>query len=752
MNINQEPQPDLIQFLSTCPLFTNLQANHLNEVAPLLEPLSYITGDTVINQGEAGDCLYIVQRGRLNIVSQNAAGEEVILSNTTVGGTVGEIALLTGARRTASVYATEAIQLLRLSKGRFDELNQQHAEIAAQISQNIIQKQYRVLLDMTLRVSNLLKDIDKAVLQDLLELLEINLLRSTETLVREGEESDALYIVINGRLRVTVTTEDGSQSALLELGRGETVGEAGLITGEKRSATVYALRDTVLARLSQTAFNQLLAKHPQAMMQQFAATVISRLQGQIKGRVRSSKLVANLAFVPLSPDIPLKTLVNQLTKQLRHRDTALHLNRVTLEKALNQEGIAQIRTDDPANINIVSWLAEQETQYRYIIYEADATLSPWTRRCLRQADHIVLVANANNPPTLTTIEKEITTFRTNQNPETLSLVLLHPPSTVQPIGTSQWLTARQVGHHYHVKQDNTADIARLARLLTGQGISLVLSGGGARGFAHIGAFRALREADIPIDLVGGSSAGGLIACQFAMGWSFDKIMALTAASLKHKFDYTFPMTALMAGGSMVKVVQEMFGTTAIEDMWLPCFCTSTNLSTAKLMIHTQGPAWKYIRATSSIPGVLPPVMDNGHMLIDGGVLNNLPVDIMRQRSDVGVVFASDVGASEHTSRSSEPSYETHLSGWQVLWRRINPLTKPMQVPSIGEIMMQIAVLSNRQTSGATRDLADFYMGLSVRGHGMLEFDALEAIVAKGYKAAQEQIALWETAELFQAFR
>lgn len=752
MNVDPALNSELIQLLSECALFAGLNSGQLDEVAGSLEAINYNGGDIIVAQGGAGDCLYVVRHGQLKIVSQDADGQEIHLSSAPAGESVGEIALLTGGRRTASVYATEATGLLRLTRDAFETLKHRHPETAAQISQIIIQKQYRVLLDMTLRISNLLQNTDEPIVQDLLNILEIVLLPSSEILVREGEDSDALYIVINGRLRVVRNTEDGNESVLLELGRGETVGEAGLITGEKRSATVYAVRDTVLARLSKAAFNQLLAKHPQAMMQQFAATVINRMQGQIKGTIRPSKGVANLAFVPLSPDVPLKSLVKRLTEQLGHLDTALHLDSAALAEALQQEGIAQIGTENPANINIVSWLAEQETQYRYIVYEADDSFSPWTQRCLRQADHVVLVANANTAPALTAIENDIAAFHTDQNPDTLSLVLIHPQSTVQPVGTGQWLAARQVGHHYHVKEDNPVDIARLARLLTGQGIGVVLSGGGARGYAHIGALRALREAGIPIDLIGGSSQGGFVACQFAMGWDFDTIMARNHASLKHKFDYTFPMTALMAGGEMTAIVQEMFGETALEDMWLPCFCTTTNLSTAKLMVHTQGPAWKYTRATTSLPGILPPVIDGGNMLIDGGVLNNLPIDIMRQRSDVGVVFASDVGEPGRSSSRSEIPYETRLSGWQVLWRRLNPLAKPMKVPSMGEIMMQIAVLSNRQTSSATRNLADFYLRLSVKGFGMLEFEALDAIVGKGYAAAQEQVASWEHDVLFQSLR
>ena len=752
MSADHPPPPELIEFLGACPLFADLDSAQRQEIGRSLTPVSFAAGETVLRQGALGDSLFVIRRGRLAILVTAEADEAIPVRSAGVHETVGEIGLLTGARRSASVVAAEAVDLLRLSRAQFAELNRRAPAAARTFSDKIVQKQYRVLLGLALGTNTLLRHLEGRVAQALLERLEIRLLPGGETLVREGDESDALYIVISGRLRIALGVGSASETALLELGRGETVGETGLITGEKRSATAYAIRDTVVARLSRAAFRQLLAQYPQEMMDQFAAGIITRMQAQIKGARPARQPTATLALVPLTPGVTRGALATRLCEQLALLGPTLHLNDALLAEALQKADAAQTEVDDPAHIGIVSWLAEQEAHYRFVVYEADETFSPWTQRCVRQADHVLLVASATAATSRVPLENDLAPLLSRQNQDSLSLVLVHPPQTQRPQGTRQWLDARTVGHHYHVREGDVPSIARLARLLTGQGIALVLSGGGARGFAHIGAYRALCEAGVPIDVFGGSSAGGLMAGQFAMGWDNAQIMATTRATLKHKFDYTFPVTSLMAGGSLSEIMRDIFAATAIEDMWRPCFFTSTNLTTGRLMVHTQGPAWKYTRATSSIPAIVPPVVDDNQLLVDGGMLNNFPVDIMRARSDVGKIIACEIRSGDSRERTTPLPYETRLSGWHVLWRRLNPLAQPIKVPTIGGIMMQVAALSNRQASRATRELADFSMRLALQGHGMLDFYAFDAIVEKGYQAAQTQVATWAGDAQFEALR
>jgi len=237
-----------------------------------------------------------------------------------------------------------------------------------------------------------------------------------------------------------------------------------------------------------------------------------------------------------------------------------------------------------------------------------------------------------------------------------------------------------------------------------------------------------------------------------MGWDDATIMAKNHTAIGHRFDYTFPITALMAGAEMTAVVQEMFGDAQIEDMWIPCFCITTNLSRSTMVVHERGPAWKYTRATTSIPGLLPPVIDDGDMLVDGGLLNNLPTDVMRRHSDCGAVFASDAAGALGSGRTRNSAYETNISGWKVLWRRLNPFAAPLKVPTIGQIMMRVAIINDAQHMRTARGLADYYMRLDLGSYGMLEFSALDQIVESGYRSAQAIIATWQEDEMFRALR
>jgi predicted acylesterase/phospholipase RssA/CRP-like cAMP-binding protein len=740
----------LIAFLQTTALFARVDPAVVAEIAPELEHLRLEAGAIVIREGEAGDGLYLVVRGRLRVVAHAQDGAEIFLNDIDAGEGVGEIALLTGERRTATVYTSTPAELLRLSREQFELLGQRYPAAAHAIADSIVLRLQQTQLNLALHVGKLFEHLDEPVLRALRAELELVLLRGGEVIVRQGEPSDALYMVINGRLRVVLEQADTAASTLYELRRGQTVGEIGILTGGQRTATVYAVRDSLLARLPRVGFDRLLVAYPQAIVQQFAAPVIGVLQDQTNRPRRPDNAVATIALVPIDAQVDLPAFAAQLAEALSASGPTLHLNSARLEQALAKRGIAQTPPDAPASIAIVRWLNEQEANYRYIIYEADLAVSPWTERCLRQADRILLVGDAGGSPQQGVIERALLPDDGARLSAQRSLVLLHPANTERPRGTGRWLEARRLNAHYHVRRDNQADMARLGRLLIGRGIGVVLSGGGAGGFGHIGAIRALREAGVPIDLIGGTSQGGLVACQYAMGWGDDTIMAKNHTAIGHRFDYTFPITALMAGAEMTDVVQEMFGDMQIEDMWIPCFCITTNLSRSTMMVHERGPVWKYTRATTSIPGLLPPVIDDGDMLVDGGLLNNLPTDVMRRHNDCGVVFASDAAGALGARRERNSAYETNISGWKVLWRRLNPFAAPLKVPTIGQIMMRVAIINDAQHMRTARGLADYYMRLDLGSYGMLEFGALNQIVEAGYRSAQAIIATWQEDEMFRA--
>ncbi|MCP4756024.1 MAG: patatin-like phospholipase family protein, partial [Proteobacteria bacterium] len=236
-------------------------------------------------------------------------------------------------------------------------------------------------------------------------------------------------------------------------------------------------------------------------------------------------------------------------------------------------------------------------------------------------------------PTLSEIETELFgPKRRTQTPQT-NLVLLHPDGKRLPSGTDAWFRKRRIQYHHHLRWNSNEDFERLARFIDDRSIGIVFGGGGARGFAHIGVIRALKEAGIPIDMLGGTSIGALIAAGRAMGMDYERILETFQEKITelspHK-EYTLPVVSLFRSKKFDKAIAEFFHDIRIEDLWLNYFCVSSNLSTAETIVHRKGFLGKAVRASASIPGIFVPVIENNHLLADGAIVNNLPGDIMKE--------------------------------------------------------------------------------------------------------------------------
>ncbi len=561
-------------------------------------------------------------------------------------------------------------------------------------------------------------------------------LSTDDILFEQGDIGDSLYVIMHGRLRVIVEA-GGVREIVREVASGEIIGEMALITDEPRSATLQAVRDTRLVKLSKASFERLIIRHPQVMMQ--IARIQSKRVRLLSVRAPHSTTLVTLAVIPTSKDVPLADFCQRLVAELSTHGSCLHLNRQRLEREMQMGAL----WDNENDSMIVAWLSEQEMNYRFIIYESDSSPSPWTSRCLRQADHILIVGQANSNPELGEIELEMRRMSHVRK----SLLLLHPNGRQLPVATNKWLTPRQVERHYHLRWNIERDFQRIARLLTGNGVGLVLSSGGARGLAHIGVIRALEETGIPIDMVGGTSQGSWISGMYAMGYDYDTMMSVgkEVMSKVGRLNYTLPIVSLLTGHTMTKALKMLFGDQLIEDLWLNYFCVSANLTHGKMMVHESGPLWKYVRASSALPGILPPLVDNNELLIDGVTVNNLPTDVMRRHIENGTVFASNIMPQMERvgSLSKKEQYGGSLSGWRVLWRRLNPFTKSMNVPSIADIISLSMVLSNRNTVDKRGKMTDFQIDLDVRPYGILDYHAFDALVEIGYRSAQEKMAEWK---------
>jgi NTE family protein/lysophospholipid hydrolase len=585
-------------------------------------------------------------------------------------------------------------------------------------------------------------EAEQALLRDLESELQWVSLDKGEALLRQGDPSDSFFVLIYGRLRIVREDEAEGPVALGEIQRGETVGEWGVLSGQPRSATIVAIRDSRLARISRAALDRLAEKHPRALTHA-TQDVIGRMREAYHARARPPS-VTSVALVPLGVDVALAELAQALASELSAFGATLHLRRNRLEGLLGPER-ARALVSDTSDQWAIGWMNDLELQHRFVLYEADEQLTPWTRQCIRQADRVLLVGRAEGSPDIGPIEAEFARERDRGATTTrLELVLVHDARSAVAGGTRDWLDARAVVAHHHLAREAVSDIRRLARRLAGHAVGLVLGGGGMRGAAHFGVIKALEEAGIPIDLVGGTSAGSFVAGLYVLGGSPDHLHAMSRDMLrvdKPFSEYTLPLVALLTGRRLGETFARCFGSTRIEDLWLPYFCVASNLTRAEPVVYRDGSLWKAVRASCSIPAVLPPVVDKGDLLVDGGVLNNLPADVMAEFCDGGPVIASDLRVK--VDLAADYDFDAAVSGIELLWRRLLPFQrKKPKAPGIAAVAIRASLLGSVYAGVGQAQRATYYINPPVGRFPMLDVRLADEMFSLGYQTAVQKIEEW----------
>ncbi len=579
---------------------------------------------------------------------------------------------------------------------------------------------------------------DPAALAELQADAEWVSVRGGEVLFRRGDPGNAAYTVLSGRLRVV--DDRAGERALNEIGAGEIVGEMALLSAERRSATVLAVRDSLLARLPAAAFERLIERQP-AVLRRISALLGERLRRQSGGVPRARPAVRTLAVVPADAGRDAAEFARRLAAALGRRGRALHLDARCVDRALGHDGTARFREHDPASARLLQWLNEQELAHDFVLYEAEPALSSWTERAVRQADHVVFVAGGAAAPEPGAAERALRERWQAGRAPRRSLVLLRAAGAPAPVDAAALVAARGVDCHYHVDLDRAEDFDRLARCLTGAGIALVLGGGGARGFAHLGVLRALDEAGVAIDWVAGTSVGAIIAALVAQRLAPAAALARCKEHFSALKDPTLPVVALLAGRRIRAKLERVFGAVAIEDLALPYLCVSTNLSRAAQTVHERGPLVRAIRASIALPGVLPPVSLGEDLHVDGGLVNNLPIDVMVAKPEIGTVLAVDVSAEVEMRAPS--GGELDRSGWRMLWERLHPGAR-REVPSIMSLLTRSALVASVYWGRErhTAEAASLYLRIPMADLRLLAFERIDEIVARGYEAARGAIGAW----------
>ncbi|WP_240387209.1 patatin-like phospholipase family protein [Brevundimonas naejangsanensis] len=526
-----------------------------------------------------------------------------------------------------------------------------------------------------------------------------------ERLFSAGDPADTLYLLRAGRLGV-FRQDDGRPPQMIAIIKpGDPVGELALLAGTSHMSDVVALRDSDVLALPREAFFQAARDNPM-LMSELGQIMLQRARDRSGGGDPSV-----FGFVS-ARGRPIRAFVERVARAIEAQGATCHV------------------IDNSALASAAEWFSRVEDAHDYVLYVAESDEPGWAALCARQVDRLFFVGAADHaPPPAPPVADDW-----DDAGQRTDLILLRDPSRPRPSNTRAWLDALKPGRWFHAIEGRFDDTARIARLIMGCAVGVVLSGGGARAYAHIGALRALREAGTPIDFVGGASMGAVIGAGPALGWSDEELdyHIRKAFVLSNPLDDIAPPIIAMTHARKVKrLMKDAFGDVQIEDMLLPFFAVSTNLTSGRLEVHREGMLRHALRASISIPGVLPPVVMNDQVLVDGAVLRNFPTEIMR-RYNSGPVVGVDVTQT----RGVDPqALENPPSWWRWIlsgdWRR---------GPPIVSILMRSATLSSDAERLQARAETDLLILPNPEGVDIRDWKAYQPAVQSGYEAACAALA------------
>ncbi|MEM7006166.1 MAG: patatin-like phospholipase family protein [Pseudomonadota bacterium] len=540
-------------------------------------------------------------------------------------------------------------------------------------------------------------------------------LKAGMPLFLSGEAATDIYFVLSGTLGV-FRTQDGSDADFLgHIRAGEPVGEMALFSGGQGQAavphtnSVYALRDTEILSISRRGFDRLIKAEPE-ILERMIRVVLLRVRHSGRRSARAEPKV--FTFVAASPTIDLEERAE------------------TLKAVLQDSGLRVAIVDrETGDEKPTAYFDEVETKNDIVILTCKLGDNGWYRQSVRQADRIWVFGRADAVPSDPLLPR-------NESPaqrfKLVDVVLLHHKRQRMTTPPAKWLSAAGAIRIFHWCSTMPSDCQRLARVMSGRSVGLVLSGGGARAYAHIGVVKALRERGIPIDFAGGTSMGALVAACVATGWDDKEIdYRIRKAFVESNplGDYQLPVVGMVQGKRVDSRLKEHFGEATIGDLDIPFFAVSANLTDGEVYLHRRGLVRHALRASIALPGILPPVIDDGDVLVDGGVLNNFPVKTMR-----GMHRGYVVGSDAARQRAGFPADEFIEPPGFFRWIWKNGFSR---TPPIASLLMRAATVSVDPSAG--RELADLCIVPELKNIELRDWTCYEGAVEAGYESAIEAL-------------
>jgi predicted acylesterase/phospholipase RssA/CRP-like cAMP-binding protein len=549
-----------------------------------------------------------------------------------------------------------------------------------------------------------------------------------------GQANVPFVLVIHGGLRVSYVDLEGIRHVLFEYFRGGTFGEALLLSGRPSPFDAHAIRDSTFLYLRSDRLSELVARHPE-LLAGFARVLA----------IRVVELLGSQSFLE-----SFGRKVDQLPRSIALVSSSSESVRRT--RNLVAEALARTRNTRRVRLDEVHHV-EDNGEADLVVFEYEPSDRSWRDFCTRSVDRVMVLLDERDLERLRTGNDEWRGFRFGDGALRVTLAIVHDPSLALPHGGDAYSHLPDIARIHHVRSGTPLDAERLARWLLDRPVGLVLGGGGSRGIAHVGVLKALEEANVPVDIIGGTSMGAIFAGGHARGWPADKIMHEVRRLFRSRFalyDPTIPMSALLAGKKLDRELARLFEDIEIADLWTPFFCISTNISRALREVHESGMLRDAIRSSCSIPGLFPPFEKIAKVLVDGGLIDNLPIDVMAERSR-GPVIAVDVFPYR---RQADEMPGNPLQRVTRFLRWLKPFSQPgpPDAPRLFDILMRSTLLGSQHATelSLSRHPPALYLVPDIVNRKMLDWGDYESLFRAGYECARDALkagkfpsALWE---------
>ncbi len=571
---------------------------------------------------------------------------------------------------------------------------------------------------------NYFGEMDESLFSEISSNMEWLRIERGEILFHTGDPGNSMYILFSGRLQAYSGGNGAPKKVLGYILHGESVGEMALLTGESRSATVRAMRSSILVKIANDAFRKLVYKNPELLFN-VSKDLIFRLRKSNRAQGENYK-PNNILFVQTSEGIGINSFLEKFSSQLKKYASSRIVSPQSVKGDVADYSDAELR-------GVLKTLNKVEQKYDHVLFNCPYGNINWLKMTGLIADKVYLLVDYSRGPGVKNFEQEVLDY-IDRDFTNVEIVFCHSGGGA-PKDAGTFIKNRNNLNHHHIRLNEEKDFGRLARILSGNAVALVLGGGGARGYAHLGVIKALNEHSIPVDLVGGTSVGSSIAASLALGWD-EKAQYESALHFNRQrpfIDPTIPIFSFAAGKKMDRTMQDIFGEADIEDAWLGYFAVASNLTKTKEELIRSGKFWKACRSSMSLPAVLPPTVKDQDIMVDGGIFNNVPIDVMKRLYNCKVI-AVNVGMQSDYSIPAE-RFPTAYEFIAAKLKRKNM----DRFPGFFSIILRLTTIASSSKLEKDIPLANAVLNPPVSGFTMLDLNKIDDIVKAGYEYALMQM-------------